>query len=252
MKRAATGRILFWRGTSLWIGHAGEPADFHAHHAVQVALPFRGGRAAFRRPSGEWMRYEAAVIDADVVHAFEARSQFMAQIFVEPESVQGRAIARRHATQGIAPLPVELLAAPVEALASAFEQRAPDAELISLAERAIAALTGVVFRSGPIDARITRALRYVRDHLESPLSLAEVAATVNLSPERFRHLFAAETGIGLRPYVLWLRLEHAFAAHVRGSSLTEAAIAGGFADSPHFSRTFRRMFGIAPASVSAE
>lgn len=34
-----------------------------------------------------------------------------------------------------------------------------------------------------------------------------------------------------------------------GSSLTEAAHAAGFADSAHFSRTFRRMFGVAPASL---
>ena len=33
---------------------------------------------------------------------------------------------------------------------------------------------------------------------------------------------------------------------------TDAAQAGGFADSAHFSRTFRRMFGIAPVSVRPE
>jgi hypothetical protein len=36
----ATGRILFWRGGSLWIGLAGEPTGTHAQHAVQIALRF--------------------------------------------------------------------------------------------------------------------------------------------------------------------------------------------------------------------
>ena len=34
-----------------------------------------------------------------------------------------------------------------------------------------------------------------------------------------------------------------------GVSLTEAAHEAGFADSAHFSRTFRRMFGVAAAAL---
>ncbi|TFV92899.1 helix-turn-helix domain-containing protein, partial [Oxalobacteraceae bacterium OM1] len=70
-----------------------------------------------------------------------------------------------------------------------------------------------------------------------------------LSPERFRHLFLEETGIRFRPYVLWLRLETAVASYAAGSSLTEASHAAGFADSAHFSRTFKRMFGIQAGGV---
>lgn len=73
-----------------------------------------------------------------------------------------------------------------------------------------------------------------------------------MSPDRFRHLFMAETGVTFRAYLLWLRLECALTSYVAGSSLTDAAHTGGFADSAHFSRTFRRMFGIAPASLRPE
>jgi hypothetical protein len=73
-----------------------------------------------------------------------------------------------------------------------------------------------------------------------------------LSPDRFRHLFIEETGMRFRPYVLWLRIEIALAAFAAGRSLTEASHAGGFADSAHFSRTFKRMFGIAPSSFQRE
>jgi len=61
-----------------------------------------------------------------------------------------------------------------------------------------------------------------------------------------------QTGVRFRAYVLWLRLEIALAAYVDGKSLTEAAYAGGFADSAHLSRTFKKMFGITAASVLAE
>lgn len=249
MKPAAVGRILFWRGASLWIGHAGEPSDFHSHHAVQIALPFRGGTASFRRPSGDWQAYPAAIIAADAEHAFEARGQFMAQIFVEPESMHGRALRRRFGDQPISSLPVDELRSAVEALARGYERRATDAELITLAQAAVATIAGIAPVADPIDPRIVRAIEFIRGALDESLSVARIAAKVNLSPERFRHLFVSETGVGFRPYVLWLRMEHALSAYVKGSALTEAAIASGFSDAPHFSRTFRKMFGIAPASV---
>ncbi len=34
-----------------------------------------------------------------------------------------------------------------------------------------------------------------------------------------------------------------------GKSLTDAALTAGFADSPHFSRTFRNMLGMTPSFV---
>jgi AraC-like DNA-binding protein len=92
----------------------------------------------------------------------------------------------------------------------------------------------------------------VREQIGDSLSLGKIASAVHLSPDRFRHLFVAETGVTFRAYLLWLRLERSLTAYISGESLTDAAFIGGFADSAHFSRTFRRMFGIAPASVRPE
>ncbi|HEX5628416.1 MAG TPA: helix-turn-helix transcriptional regulator, partial [Usitatibacteraceae bacterium] len=80
----------------------------------------------------------------------------------------------------------------------------------------------------------------------APMSLAEAAALVHLSPSRLRHLFVAETGTTFRAYALWVRIQHAIVAMMAGQSWTDAAHAAGFADSAHLNRTFRRMFGISP------
>ncbi len=129
MKLSATGRILFWRGGSLWIGLAGEPARLHSHHAVQVTLPFPGGRAQFQGPAGRWTSYIAALVTAHQPHAFEARAQLVAQIFVEPESHEGRQLQRRYANESIVALPPAMVERPIEELATAYRKRASDAAL---------------------------------------------------------------------------------------------------------------------------
>jgi AraC-like DNA-binding protein len=103
--------------------------------------------------------------------------------------------------------------------------------------------------AGAVDARIARAIAWMRGRLQSPITLGEAAAQAHLSPCRFRHLFVAQTGVSFRAYLLWARVESAIGAGMAGSSWTVAAQDAGFADSAHLSRTCRRMFGIAPAML---
>jgi transcriptional regulator GlxA family with amidase domain len=253
MKPAATGRILFWRGGSLWIGLAGEPAGIHSHHAVQITLPFPGGRVRFQSGSQGWIAYTAALVVADHSHAFEARAQRVAQIFVDPESRYGRLLHQRYRDAGVVALPSAVLESHTAGLAAAYEKRARDVELIELARATIDVLSGASPEpEKAADARIAQALVLIREGIGGKLSLAAVAAAVHLSPDRLRHLFVQETGVSFRSYVLWLRLECSLAAYVAGQTLTAAAYIGGFADSAHFSRTFKSMFGITPASVRPE
>jgi len=81
------------------------------------------------------------------------------------------------------------------------------------------------------------------------MPLAELATAVGLSPSRLAHLFRAQTGLPVRRYLLWLRLGDALQQLAHGVSLTTAAHAAGFADSAHFSRTFRAMLGITPSAL---
>ena len=56
------------------------------------------------------------------------------------------------------------------------------------------------------------------------------------------------TGLAFKTYMVWRRLFRALEAYAEGSTLTEAAHHAGFADSAHFSRVFRRYFGM-PATT---
>jgi transcriptional regulator GlxA family with amidase domain len=177
----------------------------------------------------------------------------VAQIFVEPESREGRQLQQRNPDAGIVALPSGPLESQIAALAAAFEKRGSDAALIALARATIDDVAGATLQvAKSSDERIARALKLMRERLSDAIPLSSMAAAVHLSPDRFRHLFMNETGVGFRPYLLWLRLECSLTAYVAGKSLTEAAHIGGFADSAHLSRTFRRMFGIAPASIKLQ
>ena len=247
------GRIVFWPGGSVWIGEAQGATDFHSHHAVQITLSLSSAGVRFRDPAGDWRMYEAALVPAHAAHAMDAPGQGLALVFAEPESRDGRAIQQRYRGKGVTALRPDSLAAQRDALVQAHRRREPDAALAELARRTIAALAQSEPRAEAVlDGRIARAIEAIRARLDASVQLGEVASQVHLSADRFRHLFLEQTGVRFRPYVLWLRIERAVAAYAAGETLTEAAHAGGFADSAHFSRTFRRMFGLPAAALRIE
>ena len=102
MKSSGTGRIVLWRGGSLWIGRVGEPTGSHAHHAVQITLALTPGGLRFRMPDKEWIRFQAALVPAHQSHAFDARGEIVVHVFTEPESREGRVLQQRY--RGIEPL----------------------------------------------------------------------------------------------------------------------------------------------------
>ncbi|CAN5168870.1 helix-turn-helix domain-containing protein [soil metagenome] len=252
IRQTGRGRILFWRGGSLWIGRAEESTGFHSHHAIQMTFALDDGELRLRSPGEDWKKYSAAIVPAHQDHAFDARGELVALVFVEPESREGQAIRAQYC-EGIAALPDQTMRAEIAALAQAYEHKHSDQDLIERARAVASGLAAVLATPpSPVDKRILRAIELLHEQLGQAINLSDIAEAVHLSPERFRHLFIEQTGIRFRPYVLWLRLSSSISAYAAGASLTDASYAGGFADSAHFSRTFKRMFGVAPVSIRPE
>jgi AraC-like DNA-binding protein len=103
-----------------------------------------------------------------------------------------------------------------------------------------------------IHPRVNRVLRHLRERLGpgEDLSLTKLAGIAGLSESRLMHAFTESLGIALRPYILWLRLQHACRELSNGASVTEAAVRAGFSDAAHLSRTFRRMLGTTPSEIA--
>ena len=188
----------------------------------------------------------AALVPSKATHTIDVNAcEMNVVLFVEPETPQGRALAAR--LQGRPELlDAAAVADAARGLDQAWRVQGSHDAVRAVCMGLIQELSATAHRE-PTDARVLAAIEYIRQRVDQPLSLAEVAAAARLSPERFRHLFVEETGMPLRTYLLWRRLLHVWTLLMDGETLSSAAHAAGFADSAHLSRTARTMFGLPPS-----
>lgn len=243
------GDFLAWQGGCAMLAKGGGPPIApHAHYAVQLAMGAPSGlRARFGRKA-DWVDCTAALFPSRTPHTIDTSGvEWSAVIFVEPETLEGRVLNDR--LQGkCAVVPREEIAEAMAALGKTW-LGGGDAEAV---RSACAGLVRKLTRTMPrevSDPRVLQAIEHVRERLQQPIALEEVAAAVQLSPSRFRHLFVEETGMPLRTYVLWRRLLSVWQHVMAGETLSGAAHLAGFADSAHLSRTSRNMFGLPPSAM---
>jgi AraC-like DNA-binding protein len=101
--------------------------------------------------------------------------------------------------------------------------------------------------SGPLD----RVLRFARANLDDPeLRPESLAAAGAMSVRSLNRLFSALGATPMR-WVWSERLEASRAALAQGEvrSVTDAAFTHGFSDLGHFSRSFKRTFGMSPQTL---
>lgn len=93
---------------------------------------------------------------------------------------------------------------------------------------------------------VALALEYLRENFAGNVSLAELAALVDV--DRFHLLRAFRRCLGLPPhlYQTQLRLRHARRLMLAGEPPAMAAVAAGFADQSHLIRKFKAAYGVTP------
>jgi AraC-like DNA-binding protein len=95
-------------------------------------------------------------------------------------------------------------------------------------------------------ARVESMKSRLADDMSAPLSLTELAQTVGLSTFHAARLFTRETGIAPHAWRNQMRLNRALEALRAGASVTDVAAASGFTDQSHFTRHFKKTFGVPP------
>lgn len=205
-----------WQG-ALWLGRdhcllagVSGSARPHAHYAHQLLLAT--GEPLRLSVEGQVRSGRALLVPSQQAHAFELAGQPLLALYAEP------------------------LAFSIEQLQTLAEAAPGEPEVLAERLRQLPRL--------PLDTRVRQALVALDEQLGERVSARDLAQRVCLSLSQLERLFAEQVGLSVRRLVRWRRLRLALLLALDGASLTEAAHAAGFADSAHFSRTVRELFGI--------
>ena len=102
----------------------------------------------------------------------------------------------------------------------------------------------VVSRSA---AKIQRSIQFIRAQHHRPLGIVELANHSAMSPSHYAHTFREVAGVSPMRYLRGLRLDEARVLLVRGGlRASEVAARVGFESPEHFTREFKRRFGVSP------
>jgi len=91
-----------------------------------------------------------------------------------------------------------------------------------------------------------RARAFIEAHLDTPFSLTQLEAETGRGRWQLSRDFRAMFGTSPYRYLVMRRLDRARSMMLVGGSIAETALVGGFADQSHFSRMFKRAFGLTP------
>jgi len=105
-------------------------------------------------------------------------------------------------------------------------------------------------RVGP-EAMYVRAQAFIREHLRDPdLSIDQISTALGCT-KRYLHMLFSERGMTVSDYIWRARLQHCrqeLEAHA-GKTITDVAFSWGFSSSSHFSRVFRKCYGVVPSAI---
>ncbi|MFE0022794.1 helix-turn-helix transcriptional regulator [Amycolatopsis sp. NPDC059021] len=109
-------------------------------------------------------------------------------------------------------------------------------------------------RHDALPATVRRATAYIDSHLDTDISLADIAAAARVTVRALQYAFRRHLGTTPTAYLRRIRLEHAHedlrrADPARGGTVTAIAMRWGFYHQGHFATAYRRAYGATPSET---
>lgn len=110
---------------------------------------------------------------------------------------------------------------------------------------------GYAFESAGKKYVAEQVINYIEDHYSEKISLDQIAENMYLSPFYISRIFKGETGNTPIRHLINIRLEKAKRLLENGyqGSIQEVAALVGYDDAYHFSKLFKKKYGISPSQV---
>ncbi len=111
--------------------------------------------------------------------------------------------------------------------------------------------TGYAFESVSKKHVVEQLIHYFGEHYAEKISLDQIAENMYLSPFYISRIFKSETGNTPINYLIKIRMERAMELLENGweGSIQEVATQVGYEDVYHFSKLFKKHFGMSPSQV---
>lgn len=97
------------------------------------------------------------------------------------------------------------------------------------------------------DLLLSRIIDSIRRNYTGALSVSILSSQCGCSESYINHIFKRKTGVTVKTYINWLRIEDAkISLRTTNNSITEIALKTGFNDSNYFSKVFLTLTGVTP------
>ncbi|MEO9968059.1 MAG: helix-turn-helix transcriptional regulator [Reichenbachiella sp.] len=240
--------LIFKAGdTGIFLGKVSEN-ETHQHYALQLTVSLYD---TFEIQSeGEVYRSEAAIVQPQVPHHLDSQGHPVLIFLFNPASAIGHFIGKHLTNQPVEDFHeiwIDYLKMFAKDL---FKNEINEKTFLSACINSMAEFNDrCLLAKHKVDKRVLASLQYLDRHRREVISLSEISEEMCLSESRFQHLFKEHTGISYRRMQLWKRLISSFDLYTSSKNLTELAHKSGFADSAHYTKTFKESFGLTPSEL---
>lgn len=215
-------------------------------HPAVVLLSMDGRPFRIPMPDGRVLETSAAMVPPRVERSLDAMGVPLLSLNILPAHGAYH-VFRAMQQGGVRELDRHLFNDLNDGFVALVQGRASIVEAELVFSRVVAKVQGVLPPAPPPDPRALALIRMLDAHPE--LSLDELARKLGYSHQVMSRMFSSAVGMSLRDYQNWLKQRRVYDVLYTRRSLTQVAYIAGFADSPQFTRTFQRWYGLTPSTA---
>jgi AraC-like DNA-binding protein len=221
--------------------------NLHHHHAVQLVVSLDEPYQA-TLDHQEFESIRGFLINSDIPHACQSANATVLVISVDATSTRGRRLKQQLSNGKFVLIDEIFSAEEIDRFSTNYwnycDAVSTDFDFLSLFYSLFDGGSNVF----PLDERSLATIDFIKQNISQTIPILDIAKHVGLSESRLRHLFSEQIGIPITSYILWTRIKVALKEMLKpGITLSNASHRAGFSDHAHFTRTFKRMFGVPPS-----